>query len=457
MMEARTSAALPVYAHDPVYAKLDQFFSCYFARRDEAAVLALLPDHFLSVGTGADEVADGREAFAKLLREELIALPDPIFYTISDYIQRQRGCGCWDCFCSLDLQITIPNGTQVLYRIRLTAGLHREGEEYVIDVLHASEGSCYQENGEFFPLKFLSQGSRQVNWETQHELMGIVSQVMPGGIVGGYIEEGFPLYVANDKLLEMAGYGSYRDFEEDIGGLILNSIHPEDWALVNREMARISQPGDQYELQYRMRRKDGSYFWVYDIGRRTVAADGRAAIISVLIDVSQQVYTQNCLLHEAEKDPLTGTYNRRAGQERILKAMQVSAGYLFFMLDLDNFKQVNDIYGHEQGDQALCSFAELMIQSLRKSDTICRLGGDEFAVFIADCQDIQAISLKFQGLIRAYEEMMARYWPAARSTLSAGGIYSDVPLSFTEIYQKADKVLYEIKKSGKGQLKIVRL
>lgn len=103
-----------------------------------------------------------------------------------------------------------------------------------------------------------------------------------------------------------------------------------------------------------MKKKDGSYFWVHDIGRRTVAADGRDAIISVLIDVSQQVHTKARLEYAALSDPLTGILNRKGVQSRIAEAMANPSSYLFFMLDLDNFKQINDLYGHKQGDEVLC-------------------------------------------------------------------------------------------------------
>ena len=107
-----------------------------------------------------------------------------------------------------------------------------------------------------------------------------------------------------------------------------------------------------------MRKQDGTYLWVHDIGRRTVSSDGRDAIISVLVDISQQINTQTHLLQEASNDPLTGVYNRKGGKERITHAVQTTSDYVFFMVDLDNFKQVNDIYGHEQGDRVLCYIAE---------------------------------------------------------------------------------------------------
>lgn len=430
---------------------LNDFFQRYLVERDPGRTLELLSDQVYSVGTGEEEVAVGKEAFAQLLRTELAQLPDPIFYTIRDYVQNERVPGCWDCFCRMELRLSLPGGTQALYHTRLTAALHWDGNRFLMDTMHASEASKYQESGEFLPLNFISRGMKPISRETRHELMELIGQVMPGGIVGGYMEEGFPLYVANERLLEMAGYESYEDFNTDIQGLVINSIHPEDRTYVNNQMAEILTQGDQYEIEYRMKKKDGCYFWVHDIGRRTVAADGRDAIISVLIDVSQQVSTKARLEYAALSDPLTGVFNRKGGQARIVDAMKVPGSYLFFMLDLDNFKQVNDLYGHKQGDEILRFVARHLTASFRKTDIVCRMGGDEFAVFIADCGNVPVIQRKIQHLMEDYRETVQKQYPAARSTLSVGGVYGSKSRTFAELYQLADTVLYEVKNDRKGQ------
>lgn len=437
-----------------IYDVLHTFFQRYLVQRDEAGTLAMLSDQMYSVGTGEGEVAIGKEAFRKLLAQELAAMPDPIRFQMTDYVQTQRAPGYWECFCNIRTTVTLADGTLAQGLMRLTAGVRQQGEGFLIDSCHASEASKFQEEGEFFPLKFLTERAISLSRETQHELMEILSQIMPGGVVGGYVEEGFPLYVANDRLLHMAGYDSYAQFEEDIWGQIIHSIHPDDRAYVNQEMDKLLREGDQYEIEYRMKRRDGSYFWVHDIGRRTVAADGRDAIISVLVDIDQQVRIKNDLEYEAARDSLTGIYNRKGAQVRIAQAMQETADYLFIMLDLDNFKRVNDIYGHDQGDMVLCTFAQQLAAAFRQTDTVCRLGGDEFAVLVTNCRDIQALRRKLEAIIGDYDKMMRSRWPAARSTVSAGVVWGRRARTFQELYRLADEVLYEVKRTGKGRLKL---
>ena len=121
------------------------------------------------------------------------------------------------------------------------------------------------------------------------------------------------------------------------------------------------------------------------------------------------------------------------------------------MLDLDNFKRVNDLYGHKRGDEILCFVAKQLTESFRKTDIVCRLGGDEFAAFIADCEDVQTIQWKIQQVLDYYREMMKERCPAAQSSLSVGGVAGHKSRTFEELYQLADTVLYEVKNRQKGQ------
>ena len=442
----------PPPAEHPVCRTLHQFFHRYLTLRDMQGALSMLSDQFYSVGTGESEVAIGKPAFLPLLREELAQFPSPIDFTMTDYVQKERVPGCWDCFCHMEVCFPLSGGPQALYHMRVTAGLHGVEGGYLIDTIHASVASKYQEKGEFLPLKFMAQETPPLDRETQYQLMELIGQIMPGGILGGYLEEGFPLYVANNRLLVMGGYKNYQDFSDDIHGLIINSIHPEDRNYVRAQIANALS--DQYEIKYRMKRKDGSYIWVHGIGRKTISACGRDATISILIDISQQMSAQSRLEHEAISDPLTGIYNRKGGQERITQALGSASSYVFLMMDLDHFKRVNDFYGHQEGDRVLCLVAELLLKYFRKSDVVCRMGGDEFAVFVADCDDAAVMEHKLHALLHSYKSMMTSGWPLAGSTLSVGGVCGHRERTCPELYELADEVLYEVKNSRKGTYKL---
>lgn len=118
---------------------------------------------------------------------------------------------------------------------------------------------------------------------------GIFAQMAPGGLIGGYCEEGFPLYFANNEMVRLLGYDSYEEFVEGIGGKVANTIHPEDMAQVRQDIGLAREAGQEYTTRYRMPRKDGSWFWVLDKGRVVQAEDGRLAIVSACMDITDSV------------------------------------------------------------------------------------------------------------------------------------------------------------------------
>ena len=439
---------------EPVRDLLEEFFRRYLTRRDLEGTLELVDDGIISIGSGEGEVAMDKAAFRRLLEEEFAALGQAVRFSLTDFIQRQQAADMWNCFCNLATTVTLPDGQQASYPMRVTAAVCRRPDGLRIQMFHASEASLFLEDGELIPLKFLSSGVESLSRETRLDLLEIIGQIMPGGILGGYMEEGFPLYVANERMLRMLGYDNCEEFEQEIFGCILNCIYPDDRAFVSRERETIPNLGDQYEIQYRMLKKDGSYLWIHDIGRRTLSADGRDAIISVIIDITRQMQAQATLETEAVTDPLTGILNRKGGQLRMEQQMQQTEQYLFLMLDLDNFKQVNDRYGHEEGDRALCTVAQLLQERFRKIDVVFRVGGDEFAVFAVDCGDEEPVRQKLDTLIEEYRQTMLRRWPAAQSTLSVGGVCGRKRRAFDELYQLADEVLYEVKRTQKGRQKL---
>lgn len=107
------------------------------------------------------------------------------------------------------------------------------------------------------------------------------------GMIGGYCEEGFPLYYVNEKMVELMGYNSIDDLKEGIDEKVVNTIHPDDLPQVTADLGDEYYPGMKYETTYRMPRKDGSWFWTVDRGQVVETEDGRLAIISACLDITK--------------------------------------------------------------------------------------------------------------------------------------------------------------------------
>lgn len=436
-----------------VFRTIDCFFHSYLTERSMEKTLSFLSEQFFSIGTGEHEIARNRREFEALLREELSTMQEPITYTFNSFESKEIAPGCFSCVAAMTLLFRSPEEIELQYSMRISASLHQEGNRYIIDTIHASAASAHQQEGEYFPFQFVSEEMNRLNRQTQQDLMDLMTEVIPGGVIGGYLEEGFPLYVVNDQLLSMVGY-TYEEFLADTGGLVLNSIHESDREMVCQQIREALVDGMKYEIEYRLKKKGGSFFWVYDIGRKTTTSDGREAIISILIDITHRIEAEEMLRGETMLDFLTGLYNRKGGQEQIQFTMKHCTEYYYLMADLDNFKQVNDLYGHDSGDEVLCFFAGQLTKAFRKSDTIYRIGGDEFIIFIPDCTSREVIDRKISGIIGEYRAFIAENYPDSHSTLSFGGVHGTEKHTPAELYHLADQVLYQVKHSGKNQMLI---
>ena len=106
------------------------------------------------------------------------------------------------------------------------------------------------------------------------------------GVIGGYCEEGFPLFYANEKMAHMLGYDNVDELAAGIEGMVANTIHPDDMAHVVSDLGTEYYPGLAYKTMYRMPKKDGSWFWTVDRGKVIETEDGRLAILNVCTNLS---------------------------------------------------------------------------------------------------------------------------------------------------------------------------
>ncbi len=154
----------------------------------------------------------------------------------------------------------------------------------------------------------------------------------------------------------------------------------------------------------------------------------------------------------AETDTMTGLLNRRSVQKTLTELCARASGILM-MIDLDNFKLVNDLYGHSMGDRVLIRFAEILRQSIRTSDIAGRMGGDEFIVFCRDIRNERLIADKVAAvntnLLAAAKEFMGEDMSIPLGASMGVVFVPDEGTSFIDLYRKADKALYSVKQNGK--------
>ena len=163
------------------------------------------------------------------------------------------------------------------------------------------------------------------------------------------------------------------------------------------------------------------------------------------------------LVITAHTDALTGLFNKDYTQQAIDSYLNGSEGNnCFLIMDVDNFKHVNDTYGHAAGDAVLRTLGHLYYDSFRKGDIVGRIGGDEFVILMKDVNET-IVSDKLEFLLREVRRMRVDEIKDEQISISIGACMApENGTSFMELYRKADSALYETKKTTKNGFTIYK-
>ena len=164
----------------------------------------------------------------------------------------------------------------------------------------------------------------------------------------------------------------------------------------------------------------------------------------------QQAIDLRKALTDSETDSLTGLLNRRGFETQVKKQLaDGTKSAVMLILDIDNFKKVNDVLGHPKGDVLLQQVGNCLKQQFRESDLLARLGGDEFTVFLSDVTDA-ALHKKLTNLIDALRNALSEY-DAYHTTMSIGAARTNgKKTEYSILYEQADKALCTAKRTGKN-------
>lgn len=240
-----------------------------------------------------------------------------------------------------------------------------------------------------------------------------------------------------------------------------DKLHPEDYQKVMDAMRdHLYGKADVYEVEYRIKAKDGTFKWYYDRGRITQYDNGKPAFLAgIVFDITEKKETQleleykNRILSEISSiDGLTKIGNHRTLIEHlkaeIAEANRTSSPLSIAIFDIDDFKKVNDSKGHVYGDQVLVDVASIIKKSIRCTDFAGRYGGEEFMVIFPNTT--LSVASKISERIRQAVEDY-NFVNGLRITIS-GGVSQYNNEKITEFVHSADTKLYSAKRNGKNQI-----
>lgn len=283
---------------------------------------------------------------------------------------------------------------------------------------------------------------------------------LPGVVYAARAGRWAPIEYASPQLAEVLGY----EPEEWVGvaGAWEEHIHPDDLARVLADDASDeagAQPA-RPAREYRMRRRDGREIWVRDHAVLDVDDAGRPVRWhGYLTDITERKRLEDELVRLAFHDPLTGLANRALLNDRVAAALartERTPGLVAMLLiDVDDFKRVNDAHGHEVGDRLLVAVGRRLRETLRTGATIARLGGDEFAILIEGlAEEAEALAVA-QRLVVAFDQPFKLEGLQLGARVSVG-VAVDIrhQRSPAWLLRAADLAMYEAKGLGKGRWRV---
>lgn len=246
--------------------------------------------------------------------------------------------------------------------------------------------------------------------------------------------------------------GSYAEMLDFLAGrLVLYEDVPSflNFVSVGNLFKTLSQKKSELALEYRRLDSEGKYIWVRaitDLARDETTGEVRG--FTYIKDIDKEKRTQLDLKHRAERDSLTGLYNKGMTAKLVNERLKINNKNFnaLLIVDIDDFKSVNDKYGHAYGDDVLCDLAGRMVLNFRKNDIIGRVGGDEFVAFMPNTGSLDIVKLKATELCDSMRDNIE----SLSFSISVGIAVSPANgKTFDELYKNADTALYTSKKSGK--------
>ena len=294
--------------------------------------------------------------------------------------------------------------------------------------------------------------------EAEAERFQTLAENIPGGVAELLIGEECLVQYANDGFFHMMGY-SKEEFQNGwIQGRNFRVLFENDRAeLMEKIRGQIGRTNQVY-VEYQIRRKDNTTCWVSMTGKVITRGKDVALVQAIMTDVTLQKEKTTAIMEGARKDKMTGLYDKVSVTELITREFQmIQMGSVdaLLVLDIDNFKHVNDTYGHQKGDEAIIMIADTIKEVFQAADLKGRIGGDEFMVLMKNVTSIEYAKNRvtiFQDSVRKLELA----GETGRLSCSVGGVI--IPMrelhDYSEVFAWADANLYQIKNSEKGQARI---
>ncbi|MCR4763742.1 MAG: diguanylate cyclase [Lachnospiraceae bacterium] len=280
--------------------------------------------------------------------------------------------------------------------------------------------------------------------KNQSELFLEMLEFLPVGTLITNAEDS-AIVMINRMALELYGFPIEREYDLTIEEL-RTCFDEESLRQIDEARRKTLASGEEQIFEATIVRENDERIHVLSHTRAVTLSNGNTVVIFSVMDISERKKLENNLLLLSETDALTELCNRRSGESRIRSAVESGKFGMFCLFDVDKFKLVNDNYGHKAGDELLAAIAETMRRTFRGYDILIRLGGDEFALYAVNLPDEKVGADVIARFFTNLEKIRLAGIPEYRVSVSLGALMVTDPMTFAEMYARADSLMYECKK-----------
>lgn len=313
-----------------------------------------------------------------------------------------------------------------------------------------------EENGQDFVYHSVSDNSRVHDDYEKYQYAIARNQLIidqSGGIIFEWDMASDTMY-CSPKWEEHFGYKPVsRNYGQQMG--IATHFHADDLPIVRGAIEQIRNNADTLCIDVRIADSNAKYLWTRITATAYLDKNGRLSrIIGMLQDVDALKRAEFALRERAELDSLTKLLNKDSSHRLISERLstrdddRLSA---MLVIDLDNFKLVNDNFGHLYGDEVLAQVGSKLKNIFRDNDIISRIGGDEFLVFMDGIPSSEQVERRCQLMLSTFHELFEQIAPELNVSLSIGAaLVPEHGTNYTDLFRRADEALYTSKSLGKN-------
>jgi len=370
-----------------------------------------------------------------------------------------------ETFAGKLLQLVLPQDRPVLLSALETQIVQGGAAEAEFRILHKSGESVWvlaksrlhlEENGQEYFYFAMQDNSRAkaVEQDLQARIernQTIIDQ--SDGIVFEWSMDTDTMY-CSPKWKEHFGYNPVsKNYGKQMG--IATHFHPDDLPTIRNAIEEIKASRGTVCIDVRIADADAKYLWTRITATAYLNEQGQLSrIIGLLQDIEALKQAEFTLRERAEKDSLTKLFNKESSQTLIseyLAERDPHALAAMLVLDLDNFKAINDRYGHLYGDSVLSQIGSTLKQLFRSNDVIGRIGGDEFIIFLQDIPSEELTFNRCELILTTFRTLLEQLAPGLNVSCSIGvAMVPSHGTGFNDLFRRADEALYLSKSQGKN-------